>query len=586
MTEMFEYPHILWLFLGFPLFAGLLLLDLLIFKRRAERIGGYKKEVIIPYYSEGQKWLKLVFFSMAFLLTVLGLARPRWGIESVDADLEGRDILVVLDVSFSMAANDIIPNRLEAAKRGVREFLAMETGDQVGLLVFSGRTLLYTPVTHDYGSISFFLDSLYPGMVGKGSTNIGRALQDSISIFDDTEVSSKMILLITDGENIVGDLSSMLGKISESGIKVFTIGVGTRNGEPIPIRNSNNEIIRYVKDKNGKHVISKLDEKSLIKIAKETNGSFMRSTGRSGEFENFINSISGVDTTEYDQLSYNQKKERYGIFLLPALILFTLGFILDQGRFFKFRKNRFEWLLNRNLIVCLLLPLFMFCFSGELHAQQDLSGDRTASQAVPSKAFAKPNGGFWGNRHFKKEEYKKALDDYFSAIHLLKDEALARLKYNIANTFLKLQSYEQAEQFYNESASLSKEKELLARVRFNQGYGAFENGQYSQAAGYFKESILYNPQDDDARYNYAVALEFAKNQPKGDDQQDQQENQENNQDQQQQQEQQSQEQQQDRDLSQEEIEQMLKALAEKERSLNREQAEEQEKNQQNRGVYY
>ena len=148
---MFENPHFLWAFFAIPIIVFIFIFDILLFKKRAKIIAGSHIRSIIPHYSEGQKWIKLFFYFFAFCLIILAIARPRWGIESINSKIKGRDILILLDTSYSMAANDVIPSRCEAAKRSIKELLEIETGDRLGLMVFSGESELLSPVTHDYG---------------------------------------------------------------------------------------------------------------------------------------------------------------------------------------------------------------------------------------------------------------------------------------------------------------------------------------------------------------------------------------------------------------------------------------------------
>ncbi|HPO50361.1 MAG TPA: VWA domain-containing protein, partial [Spirochaetota bacterium] len=454
---MFEYNFVLWFLFLVPIIFVLFIFEIISLRKRVKIVAGKNLNTVIPYYSEGQKYLRMVFYTLGIILTVFALARPRWGVETINSDVEGRDIIVLLDTSYSMATPDVIPNRLEAAKRGIEELLETERGDRVGLMVFSGDAELLTPLTLDYGAISFFLESVYPNMLPKDGTNIAGAILKSFDAFYDAEPRSKMILLFTDGENLEGDYYSMLQKLKESNIKVFTIGVGTQNGEPIPIRNEKGEVTSYLKDNSGKHVISRLDEKRLLEIAQTSSGSYLRSSGRSGEIKRFIESINTIEKKNMGKLSTKQKKERYDIFLIPALILFALGFILDQGKIMKFKENRFNIFLNKSLTILIILFLSV-SFS---YAASDETGDSKQNW------IGDPNGGFWGNKAFKKEDYNKALGKYKSAENSLKGDDLGKLYYNLGNTYYKLNNLPKSKEYHDNAGLFLKEDKFKGLNFYN-----------------------------------------------------------------------------------------------------------------------
>lgn len=560
---MFENTYFFWFFLAIPVIILFLVIDIIQQRIRSKKIAGSNIPIVIPYHSEGQKWLKLVFYVLAFSLAIIALARPRWGIETINTKVKGRDVLILLDSSYSMAANDVVPSRFESAKRGITELLEMETGDRIGLMVFSGESELVTPVTHDYAAVSFFLDSLYPGVLGKDGTDIGNALSNAIESFDDEGASHKMILLLTDGENLQGNLNDILKKISESGIKIFTAGVGTKKGEPIPIRNSKGEIDSYVKDNKGSHVISRLDENMLKNIASSTNGQYLGTTNKKGSIKNAMEYIKSVEKKEQKELQYEQKQERYDLFLIPALLLFCIGFILDQGKLFIIKNKQLDWLFNKKMNIVLLIIIPFLISLSPIYSKQDPSNDVVPGD-VKQSIIGRPNGGFWGNISFKKEKYKKALQQYVSALNFLKKDNLAKLNYNIGNVYYKLQDPNKASEFYQNALSQCKNNIVKSDILYNLGLIHFKTQNYIEAANLFKNSILLDQEDDDARYNYAIAKELIKESQR---QNKQQKKQEQNQDQNNKQQQ----------MNKEDISKLLKALEEKEKKENKNRSEDEQK---------
>ena len=594
---MFANIKVFYLFIAVPLIVLIFVVDILQQRKRAKMLAGSNASEILPFYSESQKWIRIIFYTLGLVLSIVALARPRWGFETIESNVKGRDVMIVLDTSYSMATGDVAPTRLDSAKRSIVEMLRMNTSDRVGLMVFSGSCELLAPVTHDYAAVEFFLESVYPGMLAKAGTNIGDAVMTAIDAFDDNEPRNKMILLMTDGEDLDGPYYRMLKKAKESGIKIFTVGIGSGNGEPIPLRNSKGEIESYVKDENGKHVISRLNESRLIEIAETSGGSYMKSTNSKGELRRFIESINSIESKEQSDLKYEQMKEHYDIFLIPALLCFAIGFILDQGRLIRKNDNRFGWLGNAKRLwffVALLLSFGMFAPLSTFSQEADQSSD------VPVKKLAENmNGGFWGNKAFNKGNYDKALDDYSRAVNKLKGNDLAKLYYNMANTYFMKEDYAKAAEYYENASWFAKDSSLRAKISYNNGLNAFKQKKFDEAMVNFKQSLAEDDSNDDARYNYQICrklLEMAKQQ---------QQNQQNQQNQDQQQQQQSEEQQaqqaeqneneekqdeqqeqqaEQRKPTREEMQQMLDALDNKEKDEQKNKAKENQKNQ--KGKYW
>jgi Ca-activated chloride channel family protein len=590
---MFENTKIFYLFLLLPLLVGLFVFFNLNFKKSAKKLAGKNIDSILPYYTEGQKWVSLLFYTFGFILLIIALARPRWGIENISTDLKGRDVLVMIDTSFSMAVPDVVPNRMELAKKYINELLESTTEDRIGLMVFSSDSELLVPVTHDYAAVSFFLESIYPGMIGKGGTDIGNALVAGIKSFDDTDFSNKMIILITDGEDLEGKVKNNEDFIKDSNIRIFTVGIGTKNGEPIPLRNDKGEIESYVKAPNGTHVVSKLDETLLSRIAEITGGSYMRTGGKSGELVEFINRIKNIKSKNFDKTNFTQKKDQYVMFLGIALFLFCLGFVLDLGRFVK--RGKLSWITNIFLFTLLFLPSNLQGQTPQVQAvspqQADASSDVVPERKSTRHAGRNKNGAWKGNRSFEKNDFPKALSAYASAVYAFSGNQLAKLYLNLANTFVKNQDPQNAGKYYEMALNTASDKELKSRILYQTGLLSFKNRQYTQAAAFFKESLKLNENNDDARYNYAVSVLFAENsqdENQSEDKQDEQEQQNDENKQENENEKKEQEQQQ-QEKKAENMKDMLEALENKERENSRQNAEaKQSQNQQQqwRGKYW
>ncbi len=563
---MFENRYAFFLFILIPFIILVFILEIFSYKKRVKIIGGTNIDKILPYYSENRNWLKMIVWTVAFIFVILAVARPKWGTETIEATFKGRDVLIVLDTSYSMAVKDIPPSRLDAAKIAIEELLKSEKGDRVGLMVFSGSAELLVPITTDYSSLAFFLESVYPDMLQKDGTNISNALLTGISSFQDDEPRNKMILLITDGEDLQGEYYSTLNKLKDAGIKVFTVGVGTKNGEPIPMKNNRGEIEGYMKDSSGNYVISRLDEKRLVEIAEATNSSYMRMTGNKNDLRKFVESIDSVEAKESGKEKYEQKKEHYDIFLIPALILFAIGFILGEGKFYNRFKNGNVFTM-KSFLVILFLSFTFYSYSNDI---EDLSSDIKKDEIVENNL----NGGFFGNREFKKGNYNKAIQNYSSANDVLKENDLAKLYYNTGNSYYKLNQFDKAKESYDNALLFAKDDSLKSSIYYNQGLNYFKQQNYSSSKEMFKKSLLLNGSDDDTRYNYEVVSILEKKQQ----QQQQQQNQEQQQD--------NQESKNSDEMNEQDKDKMLQALEEKEKNENREEAERNSQRNSNRSRFW
>lgn len=577
---MFEKPAFFYLLFIVPFLTALFIFFIFQYRKSAKKLAGSNVNEVLPYYTEGQKWIATLFYTIGFLLFIIALARPKWGIENINTNLKGRDVLILLDVSYSMAVPDVVPSRLELSKKYINELLESGIQDRIGLMVFSSESELLVPVTYDYSAISFFLESIYPGMIGKGGTDIGNALLNGVKSFDDTDISNKMIILLTDGEDLEGKVKPNEKVLKTAGIKIFTVGIGTKNGEPVPLRNKKGEIESYVKDPNGNHVVSRLDEQLLSELAALTGGSYMRTGGQSGELTHFLKKIKNIDAKEYEKIHFTQKKDQYVIFLGIGLLLFCCGFLLDLGRWMKRGKIFIGHLFTHFIFFVAILffsPVIVFPQSSSV-SSPDQTGDRSKMEEKKQVMRTK-NGGYFGNKCFEKGEYQKAVSKYATSVFSFSDDPLAKLYFNLANAFVKTQDLKNASKYYEKALDTANSRELKGKILYNAGILEFKNKQYAKAAGMFKESLKQNDISDDTRYNYTVAKLFAEQKEK--QEQDDSQKEDSSDSSQTDQEQKEEEKQQDN------MEQLLKALENKEKENSRKNAEAAEnKNNQWRGKYW
>lgn len=320
--------HFLWLI---PLAALALIVQSRQRKRGLERFAD--KELLTRLTGKdqrGRKFLKGLFLLSAMGLMFLALAGPRWGSHYQEVHQKGVDIIIMVDVSPSMLVEDIDPNRLERARREILDFLRVVQGDRVGLVAFSGAAFVQCPLTLDYGALQMFLNELQPDLIPVSGTDLGAAIETGLSSFDFESETDKVIILITDGEDNEGRGVEAARKGAAKGVLIFVFGIGEPSGGPIPEVDGKGG---FKKDKEGKLILSKLNEEDLRKIASMTGGTYVRSVA--GDLDLDILYFEGIKTRTEAQTVKSGKikvyEERFPIFLLIAfLFLLVEGMILER----------------------------------------------------------------------------------------------------------------------------------------------------------------------------------------------------------------------------------------------------------------
>ena len=253
--------------------------------------------LVAPNFKELLK-RKAIFKTLTFLFLLLALTRPQWGYQWEDLKQEGVDIVIALDVSRSMLAEDIKPNRLERAKRKISDLLNMLKGDRVGLVAFAGTSFIQCPLTLDYAAARIFLNAIDTSLIPVQGTDLGEALRKSIKAFRTKENKSKAIILITDGEDQSGQAMEAANEAKKAGVKVFTIGIGKEIGAPLPNPNTTGG---FLKNESGEVILTKLDETTLQQISLKTGGSYVRSV--TGDID--------LKTIYSDQINKNLDKNKF-----------------------------------------------------------------------------------------------------------------------------------------------------------------------------------------------------------------------------------------------------------------------------------
>jgi Ca-activated chloride channel family protein len=340
----FASPHLLYLLIFIPI---LILFYVFAFHRKRRSLSRFGNLALVEKLSssvsrKAQIW-KALLLVVAFLILIISMARPKMGEKNKPGKRKGQDIMIALDVSLSMMAEDIKPNRLEKAKHEIREFIDNLKGDRVGLLVFAGKPFVWCPLTIDYSAARMFLDSIGPDLIPEPGTGIGNAIQKAMLSFVKEEKKHKVLVLITDGEDHQGKPVEMAEAAAKEGIVIYTVGIGSSAGGPIPVKDGMGNRTGYKKDRNGGVVMTRIDELTLKSIAWKTGGEFYRVTGSEAVMDSVYKHIDEMEKKSLGSVQYTHMEDRFQPFVgMVILILIIEMFIPERRRVRKEWKGRFE----------------------------------------------------------------------------------------------------------------------------------------------------------------------------------------------------------------------------------------------------
>jgi len=332
----FEHKEYLVLLLVIPLLALLLIFQYFRRKRDLKVMGDPALlATLMPEYSQARRNLKAILMLATVFLIIIAISGPQFGSRLREVKHEGIEIIVALDVSNSMLAEDIKPNRLERAKQELSKLLDKLENDRLGLIVFAGNAYTQIPVTNDFLSAKMFLSGINTNMISRQGTAIGSAIELAINSFNPTGKASKAIVIISDGENHEGDVTDACKKAGEKNIRIFTIGMGLPQGARIPLNDGPYDQ-DYRRDKEGNFIITRLNEQMLADIASAAGGKYYRANEREIGLGGMLSQLRKLDKAEIEYKEYSEYEEQFPVFAWIALGLITLEYMILA------RKNR--WL--------------------------------------------------------------------------------------------------------------------------------------------------------------------------------------------------------------------------------------------------
>lgn len=290
---------------------------------------------IIPELSFGKQRFKFILIMIAYFFLVLAISNPQMGVSMEKSKREGSDLMICLDISNSMYAEDIKPNRISRAKQALGRLVDQLEGDRIGIVVFAGNAFVQLPITSDYGAAKTFIDIIDPSMISNQGTAIANALSLAESSFgEEFNNKSKSIILISDGEDNEEGAVSAARAIARKGIVINAIGIGSPKGALIPIKTSSGKS-DYMKTSDGSYVMTKLNETMLKDIAKAGGGMYIGANDASISLESILAKINKMEKNEYEAISYNEYESRFHVFAFIAFLVLLVEFLVFE------RKNKY-----------------------------------------------------------------------------------------------------------------------------------------------------------------------------------------------------------------------------------------------------
>ena len=331
---LFARPQYLWLLLLVPV---ILIGYALLRRRRKRRVQRFGDETLVralmPSWSSSKGWWRTALFCLGLVCFVIGQSRPLIGAKLVERETKGAEIMICLDVSNSMLAQDYSPDRLSRAKLAISRIVDKLQGDRIGLIIFAGTSFVQLPITTDYVSAKMFLNSIDTQSVPVQGTAIGEAIRTAAKSFSLQSEKSRAIIVITDGENHEDDAVDAARQVAETGIRIYTIGVGSVQGQPIPMDGD------LLKDKDGNIVVSRLDEETLKRIASVGNGAYVRAGGEEFGLNPILDEIRKLEDERFNNVVFEEYDEQYMYFFAAALLFFVLEMLIGERRA---KKRLFE----------------------------------------------------------------------------------------------------------------------------------------------------------------------------------------------------------------------------------------------------
>lgn len=281
-------------------------------------------------FSERNWRLKALALLAAFAFAIFALSRPQWGMEKKKVERKGVDVIFLLDTSLSMLAQDTKPSRIEKAKIEIKSFVKKLKGDRIGIVAFAGSSFLQCPLTLDYSAFFLFLDAITVGYIPDPGSSLAEAMDNAFRSYQTGDKKHRVLIIFSDGEFHSEDLQGTYKKARQEGIVIYSIGLGTKEGEPIPLKSEGGKVVAYKKDDSGKVVITKLEETSLATIAQETGGLYFPATPHEQEIDIIYKDMQKLGKKHLRSRLMTEREDHFQFFLAIATFLLLIALLLGE----------------------------------------------------------------------------------------------------------------------------------------------------------------------------------------------------------------------------------------------------------------
>lgn len=337
----FEHVELLWFLCVIPVIILIFIISRQIINRRLSEYGdSHLVDGLMVDKSRFKPIFKLSIILFALALLIIGAANPQIGSKPEKIKRQGIELIVALDISNSMNAQDLKPSRLERAKQSMMKLIDNLQGDRIGIVVFAGDGFLLLPITSDYSAAKLLVSTVETNLINTQGTAIGNAIDLAMGAFSDKEGTSRALIMITDGENHEDDAVSAAKTAADNGVKIYTIGMGTPDGAPIPIIDRYGRARGFQKDQMGQAVMTKLNPAILKQIANRGNGYFTYASGTGTDLTKILNDIAGMDKEEFEEQIYTAFDDKFMYFIALAIILLIIDSMISN------RKNKYLDMIN------------------------------------------------------------------------------------------------------------------------------------------------------------------------------------------------------------------------------------------------
>jgi Ca-activated chloride channel family protein len=412
---------------------------------------------------------------LAFL--ALSLARPQWGLRVEPVVRRGMDVIVALDASDSMLAEDLRPSRLARAKAAAAELIERLPLDRVGIVSFAGAAEVECPLTPDHEAARMFIDAIDPSRAAVAGTMLGEALRVSLSAFSRKERKYRAIVLITDGEDHEEGAVRAAAAAAEQGVLVYTVGVGSARGEPVPVRAADGALVGYKKDEEGRVVTSRLDEALLAEMARAGRGRYYRLSGDQQEVAALAGDLASLERREVESGVQSRLEDRYQLPLAAAVLVLGAEALVAERR-----RRREAW---RGRFACLAILAL------------------TSVTTAPALAASPRRLNEEGNRAYRNADFDAALRAYTEA--QVGAPGSPAIQYNIGNVFYRQEDYERAAEAYRKALEGARGGQARDAA-YNLGNSRFLAGDFGGAVEAYRGALEIDPRDRDAKRNLEIAL--------------------------------------------------------------------------------